>query len=384
MRLPLTLVLTCVVLSGGGLWVWAACSHSNALPLELYHDFGVIRHGLAKDHVFEIPVPRGDNGEELIPVTFWGDCICASGTILIQDTRGNRRLVASLARPDARVRPGEKVLLSLTLDTGTQEPVSVKRKLSTGKVTFESLRSTRPQVKHVPLEFHWGIHAPVRLIPVAMVDVGEVAYSQRFSQQIELHNNQPGLELRLGEIRVDDPRVTAKLVKGTPPGPYLLDIAFVPDRNYPTGSFTLAVNVPTNIRNDPKREDFYNVTIKVAGTVTDDVVVIPPARRGSHFRFDTFDFSQKKEEFVTVIDHDRSRPAGFVLEGIRNDNGVDISKHFQVRFEPDSRDDRRTRVWLTYLGTFEGTWLKGELSLAKNDKGPGVVTLRFLGLNSKR
>ena len=106
MRVPLVLFLTAVALSGAGLWLWAACGPKNAPPPELYYDFGVIRHGLAKDHVFEVPMPQTVGGEEIIPVTFCGDCACASGTIMIQDTAGNRRLVASRApkQPFLKIR----------------------------------------------------------------------------------------------------------------------------------------------------------------------------------------------------------------------------------------------------------------------------------------
>ena len=380
MRVPLLLFLTAVSLSGAGLWLWAACGPKNAPPPELYHDFGVIRHGLAKDHVFEVPLPETVGGEEIIPITFRGDCVCASGTIMIQDAAGRNRLVSSLARPDARVRNGEKVLLSLTLDTSTQEPVSVERKLSKGEVTFESLRSTNPRVYRVRLKFHWGIHTPVKLAPVARVDFGELAYAQHFTQKIELQNNQPGHQLCLGEIVVGDPRVTARLISGEPPGPYLLEVTFRPDRKHLPGSFRTLVTIKTNIRNDARRDDFYKIPIEVVGTVTNDIVVVPR----SHLRFGTFDFRQKKPLFVTIVDHDRSRPTGFVLDGIYSNNGIDLSEHFQVRFEKDQLDDRRTRVWVTYLGTFQGTWLLGELTLAKNDGGPSVVLLTFRGLNSKR
>lgn len=383
MRVPLVLVPTAaLLLSGTVLWAWTACRARSAPRPPLYHDFGVIRHGLAKDYVFEVGLPETIGGEEVIPVTFWGDCICASGTLMIEDTEGNRRLVSSLARPDARVRPGEKLLLSLTLDTSTQEPVSIERKLSHGWVTFESLRNTNPRGYRVHLQFHWGIHAPVKLVPVAKVFCGDLAYSQHFSQRIELHNNQPGHDLRLGEVLVDDPRVTARLLGGKPRGPYLLEIVFQPDRKQPPNPFRTLVTVQTNIPNDARRGDFYKIPIEVVGTVTEDVMVVPPAHpRHPHLGFGKFDFREKKQGFVTVVDHDRSRPAGFVLEGIRSYNGVDLSKHFQVRFEQIG--DRRTRVWVTYLGTFTGTWLRGELTLAKNEGEPSVVCLRFRGLNSK-
>jgi len=372
-----------VSLFGTVLWLWSGCSAGKTPPPELYRDFGVIRHGLAKDHVFEVPMPETVDDEEVIPVTFWGDCACASATILIQGSAGHRRLVSSLARPDARVRPGEKVLLSLTLDTSTLEPVSVTRKLSHGWVTFESLRSTNPRRYRVLVTFHWGIHAPVKLTPVAKVDFDQLAYAEHFSQRIELRGDQPGHELRLGDIHIDDPRVTARLISGEAPGPYLLEVTFRPDRKQLPGPFRTLVTIQTNIPNDPGHDDFYKIPIAVVGTVTEDILVIPPRRRGADLSFGKFDFRQRKELFVTVVDHDRSRPTGFVLDGIRSNNGVDLSKHFQVRFEPDNLDDRRTRIWVTYLGTFEGTWLLGELSLAKNDGGPSLFRLTFRGLNSK-
>ena len=67
MRVPLVLFLTAVALCGAGLWVWAACG-ANSEPPKLYHDFGVIRHGLTKDHLFEVPIPESVGGEEVIGV----------------------------------------------------------------------------------------------------------------------------------------------------------------------------------------------------------------------------------------------------------------------------------------------------------------------------
>ncbi|MHC4919432.1 MAG: hypothetical protein ACYTKC_07535, partial [Planctomycetota bacterium] len=74
--------------------------------------------------------------------------------------------------------------------------------------------------------------------------------------------------------------------------------------------------------------------------------------------------------------------AGFVVDGIHTNNGVDVSEHFQVRFE--DLGNRRTRVRVKYLGTLAGIWLKGELTLAKNAGGPCLVPLTFRGLNTKR
>jgi hypothetical protein len=373
-----SLILTNTVLLGAAVvTVLSACNgRTPAPPPSLYHDFGIVRHGLAKDHVFEVPLP--ETKEEIIPVTFWGDCACAGGTVMIQDAQGRNRLVSSLARPDARVRKGEKVLVSVTLDTSGEEPVSVKRKLAKARVMFESLRSANPQRYPVWFTFHWGIHAPVKLVPVAKVDFGELAYSNSFSQKIELHGNEPDHELRLGEIVVSDSRVTARVIRGEPPGPYLLKVTFRPDRKHLPGPFRTVVTIRTNIPNDLQRADFYKIPIEVTGTVTNDIVVIPRSR----LEFGQFDFSKAKELFVTIIDHDRSRPAGFVVDGIHTNNGVDVSEHFQVRFE--DLGNRRTRVRVKYLGTLAGIWLKGELTLAKNAGGPCLVPLTFRGLNTKR
>ncbi len=380
MRVAFSILTTTVLLGGAGLLAWTACDGVKPArgSQTLYHDFGVIRHGLAKDFLFEIPLPETTHGEEVIPVTYRGTCPCATGTVMIQDTAGRNRLVSSLAKPDARVQPGEKVLLSLTLDTSPQEPVSTKRDLAHGTVTFESLRSTNPRRYDVPLTFHWAIHAPVKLVPVAKVKCGEIAYSQSLTQKIWLHDNEPDHELGLGDIVVEDSRVTVKLVSGKPPGPYLLEITFRPDRKHLPGPFRTRVTIKTNIPNDAERQDLYKIPLEVVGTVIDDIVVLP----GKQLRFDQFDFSQEKELSVLITDHDRSRPAGFVLDGIHSNNGVDLSKHFQIRFE--DLGHRQTRVWVKYLGTLRGIWLRGELSLAKNEGEPSAVLLRFLGLNSKR
>ena len=102
----------------------------------------------------------------------------------------------------------------------------------------------------------------------------------------------------------------------------------------------------------------------------------------AHLEFDLLDFGQEKELFLMITDHDRSRPAGFVVDGIKNNNGVDVSQHFQVRFE--DLGNRRTRIWVNYLGTLKGRWLRGELTLAKNDGGPSVARISFRGHNLKQ
>ena len=230
----------------------------------------------------------------------------------------------------------------------------------------------------MPLEFHWAVHAPVKLLPVAKMDCGQIAYSQSLTQKIDLHDNEPDLQLKLGDITVQDSRITAKLSPAEPPGPYLLELTFRPDRKHLSGPFRSLVTINTNIPNDPKRGDFYKIPIEVVGTVIENIVVLPRKQ----LRFQQFDFSQPKELWVIITDHDRSRPAGFVLDGIHSNNGVDLSKHFQVRFE--DLGNRQTRVWVKSLGTLKGIWLRGELSLAKNEGEPALVLLGLLGLNINR
>ena len=275
------------------------------------------------------------------------------------------------------MKPAPQSSELLTLDTNRLEPVSISQRKSEATVSFESLRRANPRRSWVNLVFRWGIDAPVKLSPVAHVNFGDLAYSKTFNQKIDLTNALPDHDLVIKDILVQDPRITAKYT-GTVPGPYVLDITFRPNPHRPPGPVNSVVWVWTNIANDAKRGDYYKIPVVVSGTVISDIVAIP----GMHIEFSQFDFSKTKELVVMITDHDASRAAGFMLDGIKSNNGVDISKHFEVRFE--DQGNRRTRVRLKYLGTFEGTWLRGELTLAKNDGGPSVVRLTFRGLNTKR
>ena len=213
MRAPTWTLLALAGLGLTTLLLWDGCGSPQQPPPQepLHHDYGTIRHGLGKDHVFEIPLPEAD--EEVIPATFQGDCACAAGLLMIRDRDGHNRPVLGLEKPDARVFPGETVVLRLFLDTSTQEPVSVKRTPSKGTVTFESLGSTNPRRYHVPLTFDYAIHAPVRLAPVAVIDFGELPYCKTFSQTLELHNDLPGHQLELDKLEIGDPRIRAELVQ---------------------------------------------------------------------------------------------------------------------------------------------------------------------------
>ena len=57
--------------------------------------------------------------------------------------------------------------------------------------------------------------------------------------------------------------------------------------------------------------------------------------------FNRFPFSKRREVFTNLIDHDRSRAAGFVVHDFLGDDGSDLSRHFEVDFKAAQRRARR-------------------------------------------
>ena len=116
----------------------------------------------------------------------------------------------------------------------------------------------------------------------------------------------------------------------------------------------------------------------VAGKFIGDIAFSP----SWDLSWNIFDFKEQRETFVTLTDHDVRREPGFVVESFRNSNGVDVSRHFEVRFE--KRPPRRTRVHIKYLGTMGGKRMLTWLSLAKKPGGKSVAKVQVQGYNSGR
>jgi hypothetical protein len=330
-----------------------------------YHDFGILDLGTQETHSFDIPVPAG---ERVAPQSYSGDCSCGIGVVLILRPDGSEKLVYGLPPDQCILTPGDRVRLRLTLDTRYKEPIDVGRTLSHGQVHFAHVHGStaRPSIQR--LSFHYGIRSPVEIRPVAHVDFGKLAASETFRQTLTIRGKLPDQRVELGAPTSSHAGVTVHI---EPEGDaYLLHVevsAAGQERRNVVGEISL----PTNLGHCP------TLGIKFSGQFIDDIEYQPAPYVG----FQMFDFSEEKQEFVNIVDHDVARPPGFVLHSIESPHGDDVGEHFAVSFQ--LLGDRTTRVYVKYLGTMGGRSMRARLRLAKEAGGEPIAEVSINGFNKQ-
>lgn len=370
-HIPLTPALAALLTT-----LLACCSpdvveqHADHLDKPSYHDYGTLPLGTKKTHDIEIPIPSNEHGDVIVADSFHGNCSCSIGMVMIAGPAGRTRAVYGLPDDQRKVGKGEKVILRLTLDTKDMEPVDVPRTRSVGSIRFQLVSGddhARYESKYI--QFDYGVKTPIKVAPVAHVDFGFLPLCRTFPQTLELSSNLPGETMQLGEISVSHDCITAKLEgEGDK---RLLKVKITPTRN-------LERQIRGGIAMPTGRADYPFLRIGVSGTFVGDIQYMP----AETLSFDMFDFRKTKEQFVNLLDHDSTRPSEFVIRSFNDKNGNDISKHFNVEFQPLS--GRQIRVNVKYLGTMGGMRMGGELSLAKTEGGPQVARLMVSGYNSAR
>ncbi|MCA8958851.1 MAG: hypothetical protein KDC87_22425 [Planctomycetes bacterium] len=338
----------------------------QALPAP-HHDFGTLDLGTSATCDMDIPLPSGG---AVIPQAYQGDCGCASGMLMIRRTDGSTEPIYGLSQDERTMQLGEKLVLRLTLDTRKKEALDLPRTVSHGFVGFKVVHGAAWRFDRQPIQFHYAIHTPIRVMPVSHVEFGELPMSSSpLVRELELSSNDPGRPLSLGTPTSNQDCVEARLVQSD--GKTILRIQITPRTDERTSPrVSCAVTIPTGIASYPK------LVIPVTGKFIGDIEYEPSYT----VSFNLFPFTKAREGFVNLIDHDRRRPAGFSIVSLKSDQGEDLTRHFEVNLS--SLSARKTRVTLNYRGTMRGKTMRAWLHLAKQPGGDPVARIRVIGHNS--
>jgi hypothetical protein len=221
----------------------------------------------------------------------------------------------------------------------------------------------------VIIRFDFGIRSPIKITPVAHLDFGELPRSRKYHQVLQLSSNIDGQKIVWGAPVASPRSIAAHLEEED--GKTLLYVTITPNLDEfrkVSGLITISTGL----------EPYADLKIPVTGTFCSDIQYLP----AEVIHFDLFDFKKQKERFLNIVDHDTTRPKGFVLHGIRDSHGNDISEHFAVSFQPLS--GRKTRVLVKYLGTMGGMRMIGELSLAKSQGAEPIARITLSGHNTRQ
>lgn len=338
--------------------------------VEVYHDFGMLELGESKTHDFPIPLPQRIKGGILIPSGYSGNCSCAVGMLMIKKPDGRTSPIWGRRDEDLHLVDGDEVILRLTLKTKDKEAVDLARDEELGNVTFKHIHGKFQRFTSQRVRFHFGIRTPIKATPVAHIEFGELPMSNPpYERSIELRSNIEGQTLTLKNPRTIPKCVAAELLK-TDYG-YRLKITVTPYKDSVSSpKIGGGVSMETGLENYP------HLWIPVTGSFIGDIQFHPSFRIG----FNIFPFNEVRERMLAITDHDRRRPAGFVVHSFLDLNGNDISKHFQIRFQKLA--ERRTRVYVKFLGTMGGKHLNGWLSLSKKAGDEPVAKIRINAFNA--
>ena len=307
-------------------------------PLAIDHDFGVIPHGESRAH--EFPLDLAAIGGDYVPLRVHFDCACGRAELLLRGGDGAERFVDGAGTATSRPAAGEALVLRLVLDTARTEALDLKPTQSRGFVVLQALGDmTGASRVQWPLTVRYAIDAPVELRPLATLDFGRVAASQRGLLVTTLRGDDRHGGARFGPATSSDPLLTVELVEAD--GHWLLRARCAPGE---FGSHRARVDVATTIPG-------YQLALEAAWKSIPDLEAVPLDKVS--LRADLAREQTEEEavgQFVLVVDHDERRPVGFVVQRVVDADGRDVAGHFAIRFEPVVETPRRLRMHVRYAG----------------------------------
>lgn len=337
---------------------------------ELFHDFGTIPHAHSAAHDFVVDTRA--LGTDLVPLGVTADCSCARTEMLLRAKDGSERVATGQPLAEFAARPDEVLVVRLTIDTIRKEAADLKPADSRATLILQPAAATNALTRlNVPIRFRFAIDSPVALRPFAIIDFGEVPLSTQPALLTVLRGD--GSPVRFGPATADDPRVHLEL---EPQGEETrLHVRFVPAAGDQPGTFQSVATVQTD------HASGYVLRIPVVGRLVPDFVVRPMAK----VSLGLFDFeSDRPEQFVLVTDHDRRRPAEFVVSRVVDASGSDCSSLFHVELQAQAGDARTTRVVVRYVGGALPPTFRGEIVLAKDPVQGPFLTIELVAFHRKR
>ena len=366
-RLPAHLALL-------GCCLLAACDPGHppvepgTLPV-LSHDYGTVPHSQAREHEFVIDL-LGTIGPGWIAQGAQLDCSCARSKLSILDATGTVQPVDP-GHPAPLLQEGEKLILTVQLDTAFKEAVDLERVTSQGSLVLQRADSMRADRKLWPIRLHFAIDAPVRLQPFAILDFERVPVSVPRELTTVLLSDMPEQPIEFGPASCADPRVHLNLRKRD--DKTLLDTTFIATEQ--TGSFRSLVTIDTDLASG------YQIKMPVVGKVVPDLEASPMAKLS--LRTDLTRAQPQAAEasqYLQVTDHDKRRPSDFVVAGVVDAAGDDASESFAIRFEPLKGNERSQRMYVRYTGGQAGEF-RGQIVLAKDPENGPFLTIQLVALH---
>jgi hypothetical protein len=326
-------------------------------PPAVRHDFGVIPHGKSASHEYEFDLKALQQpATRWVPLRAHIDCSCGSTELLLRKADGSERRLDGRPDPEFAVADDERLLVRLTINTITKDPIDLPHATSRGYLLLQPV-GDRDGSRRVqwPFLVDFGIDAPVECKPFAALEYGRVAQSARPELTITLRGDAAHAGTTFGPVRSSSPALVPTLAQEN--GATVLRVRCDPsldldtvDRNTgapggdPLGNRSAVIQVDTSLPD-------YQINLGAKWKVVPDLEASPLPKLS--FRADLSKPQAERDElsqFLLVTDHDPSRAPEFVVRKIEDQAGRDASARFAVRLEPIPGSSRQQRMFVRSLG----------------------------------
>lgn len=342
------------------------------------YDFGTIEHGLSGHADIEIPLPP-DLGP-MIPLGFLRNCSCARHEFVIVSADGQERIANERPESIYAVEEHEKLILRLSLHTSELEAEDLANNMVRGHVVLQEEDGLFRR-ELVAVQFSYAVETPILVTPFAHLDIGKIARSARYHQTFALTSRKGSMAMGTPRCIEPEPGVPGKWracadlqAELTTQGDvHLLHVSFAPSATRPEGPMMMAVVIETDLPNN------YEFRLPVSGSVIPDIELSPPGK----FFFGTIDFTKPAKQFMVITDHNPNRKVEFVIRGIVDAAGKDISMHFDLRIDQVADESRSRQLTLTYDGAIkpDGRRFAGMVYLGMRGNQDKVINLEIVAFH---
>ncbi|MEC9047191.1 MAG: hypothetical protein VYA51_04200 [Planctomycetota bacterium] len=334
------------------------------LALALDHDFGVLPHGAARTHEFEIDLSQ--LGEPYIPLRVHLECSCGRADLRYRDEAGRERFPDGSAFGRNLPATGERAFLHIELDTRKKEAVDIPKTASRGYILLQQVQDPNGMGRiRWPFVIRFAIDAPVELRPFAALDFGAVPQSMRGQLTTTLRGDEGHRDLKFLDARSTDGDLQVTLEAKDELT--VLRAVVTPNQ---LGSHRAAIAVRTS---DPD----YQVGIAATWKVIPDLEAAPMSKISF-----TTDLNARQDaaalmrQFVLVTDHNADRTPEFTVAEIVAADGSDASRHFRAELSPVPTAGRQQRLAVQYLGGLKEAF-RGRIVLGKPGETSAVEAPRI-------
>jgi hypothetical protein len=340
-------------------------------PEAVEHDFGVIPHGEARSFDYVIPVQQ--LGKAVVPLRAQLDCSCGRAEVVLRHRNGTERPIDGSPMSPNAPTADETLVVRVTIDTRTKDPVDVTKAVSRGSVLLQPVADRDGTLRiHWPLLVRYSIDVPVVVAPFAELDFERVPACATPELQTTLRGDAAHAGVVFGPVRSSDPAITASL---EPDGDGVrLRVRCRPGE---LGNHQAVLQIDTNLPSG------YQVHLAVKWKVVPELEASPMPKlsfRADLKRPQTRDESQG--QYLQVIDHDPRRGPEFEVRELVDEAGQDARAAFEVWFAPVANQAGQQRVFVRYLGG-RPDGFRGRLVLAKAGTDGPFLPIELVAFHHK-